>query len=283
MPTRKAQRGILTSHVREAPSWRPFLISAFGHAAVVLAVLALGYLLPRSIPIQIGAGPGGGSGEDFIPVRLAEASELGGLGTVKPMLTPQPAAAPPPKTQIEKPKPEPTPQKEEVFLEKPKEVEKPPARDARRQPPPPKPPEPKPGDIERPPDPGPGGRGRPVPGAGTGFGPSVGQEVGSGTGQEGAIDSAYVRIVEQRVGQNWLATSLGTLPRQVRTVISFTVARGGAIGDIRLVESSGSRTVDLAAERAVVASNPLPPLPLEFRGHSVRFRAEFEYPPKPAR
>ena len=43
---------------------------------------------------------------------------------------------------------------------------------------------------------------------------------------------------------------------------------------------SGLRSVDLAAQRAVAASDPFPPLPREFRNRRIRFIANFVYPPQ---
>lgn len=94
------------------------------------------------------------------------------------------------------------------------------------------------------------------------------------------MDSWYVRQVEQRVGQNWLKTSLGQLSRTVHTVISFEISSNGSIENIQIEQKSGIRSVDLAAERAVRASGPLPPLPFEFRQRRVKFVAHFEYPPR---
>jgi TonB family protein len=94
------------------------------------------------------------------------------------------------------------------------------------------------------------------------------------------IDSWYIRQVEQRVGQNWLQTSLGNLNQRVEAIATFVVRANGQIVNIELEKRSGVRSVDLAVQRAIQATNPLPPLPLEFRGRSVRFQAVFEYPPR---
>ena len=80
--------------------------------------------------------------------------------------------------------------------------------------------------------------------------------LGSGTG-EGVMDSWYARQVEQRIGQNWLKTSLGRLSRPVQTVISFEIRANGTIENVKIQKDSGLGTVDLAARRAVMASSPL--------------------------
>lgn len=273
-------RQLLTSHVKDEGTGRSFLYSSAAHLLLFLLILGGAYLLPQGTLIEIGTGAGGGHGESVIPVRLSDSLQSGGFGTVKPTLKPSPKAAPPPQ---EKPKPNPPAQPDpNTFVEKkkappPKRPQLPEDRPLRN---PPKPPEAQPGDVVRTPDPGSGGRASPAAGGGGGQGTGVGVEMGSGRGLEGEIDSAYVRLVEQRVGSNWLRTSLGELGRPVQSIITFEVARNGRIRNIRLEKTSGIRSVDLAAERAVLASDPLPPLPLEFRGSQVRFRAEFNYPPR---
>jgi colicin import membrane protein len=194
----------------------------------------------------------------------------------KPSIKPQPevAAAPPPKP-IEKEKSESPPPTQNVFLEKkPKETSKQRETNAK-----PKPTEKK-GLIPREPDPGKGGPSSGSGGSGGGFGSGQGVSIGSGTGEQDGIDSWYIRQVEQRVGQNWLQTSLGNLSRRVETVATFVVRSNGQIENIQLQQRSGISSVDRAVMRAIQASNPLPPLPYEFRGGSVRFQAVFEYPPR---
>jgi len=275
-----AQR-LLTSHVRDQGTGRSLLYSACGHLLLVLLVLAAGYLLPQGLLIDIGSGPGGGSGDRVIPVRLADSPDSGGLGAVKPTLTPRPKAAPP-APQQEKAKPEPPAKPDPATFAEPKPKPKPKRPQLPEDRPPLNPPKAapaEPGDIVRTPDPGSGGKASPGSGAGGGQGTGLGVEMGPGQGHEGSIDSAYVRLVEQRVGRNWLRTSLGELGRPVQSTVTFEVQRNGQIQNIQLAKTSGIRTVDLAALRAVQASDPLPPLPFEFQGRQVRFRAEFNYPP----
>ncbi len=276
------QRRLLTSHVKDDGPGRSILLSLAAHVLLVLVVLAAGWLLPQGIAVDIGAATkGGGQGENAVPVLLSDQLQGGGFGTVKPMPTSKPKAAPP----KPEPKPKPTPRKPDpkVFAEKKPEAKKAPKPQLPEERPPldpPQPPKAEAGDIVRKPDPGAGGQGQPGAGSGGGQGQGVGIDVGEGRSVQGRIDSYYVRLVERRVGQNWLRTSLGNLGRSVQTVIAFVVERNGRISDIEIVRPSGIRSVDLAAERAVRASNPLAPLPLEFRGRSIRFRAEFNYPPQ---
>jgi TonB family protein len=64
-------------------------------------------------------------------------------------------------------------------------------------------------------------------------------------------------------------------------VYSFYIAPDGTIIGIKREKSSGNPEMDLTAERAIRASNPLAPPPPEFRGRPVQFVAQFIYPPQP--
>ena len=194
---------------------------------------------------------------------------------VKPPITPRAETAP---IEPEK-RPEPVEEPERNVFERREEKPQPkPPQPYRERPRPVERKEAQPGQIARAPDPGMGARSG--GGSGGGIGSGQGVLVGSGAGEEGEIQSWYIRQVEQRVGQNWLQTSLGQLERRVQAVATFVVIDSGQISEITLEESSGIRSVDLAVERAIQASNPLPRLPLELRGRRVRFQAVFEYPPR---
>jgi TonB family protein len=255
------------------------ILSVVLHLALLLFFTFGVSLLPEPPPIELGMGLGGGQG-DFVSVGLA-ADTGGGAGMYKPPITSRPDSAPPPPPSKPEPTVDETTVPADVFT---KEIEKPKPKppEPERRPPPKKEPEPTPdrkGLIPRESDPGKdtqGGSG----GVGGGFGSGRGVLIGSGSGDGGAIDSWYVRQVEQRVGQNWLQTSLGRLERRVEAVATFVVQANGQITDIQLETRSGISSVDLAVMRAIQAANPLPPLPYELRSRTVRFKAVFEYPPR---
>ncbi|MEE2840285.1 MAG: energy transducer TonB [Acidobacteriota bacterium] len=254
---------VLSSHVREEGYTLSYVASVVSHVSLFLIFALAVEFLPAGNPVAIGTGTGGGQGNDFVTVGLfAEAD--GGTGMYKPAIVSRPEAVPP------SPVEEPASISKETFAQR---------GTPKRTPPPSQPPTPSPGAIPQEPEPGSGGASGANPGSGGGFGGGQGVTIGSGTGQ-GAMDSWYVRQVEQRVGQNWLKTSLGQLERPVQTVISFEINRNGNIESIQIEQRSGIRSVDLAAERAIQASGPLPPLPFEFRQQKVKFVAHFEYPPK---
>lgn len=62
-----------------------------------------------------------------------------------------------------------------------------------------------------------------------------------------------------------------------RTVIEFIINRDGSIPKLVTTESSGSDPLDRAAVAGLSMSNPLPPLPADFKGFQVRLAFTFAY------
>ena len=122
---------------------------------------------------------------------------------------------------------------------------------------------------------------------GEGGRPSInyGQAGGEGTGVgaigEGAFGElygSYVDTITRRISENWLQSTVDmNLRRAPRIYMNFDILRDGSIANVEISESSGNRSLDRSARRAVFASNPLVPLPAGFRGRSVRVSFWFEY------
>lgn len=275
------QSRILITHVKSGRLSRPFVFSAVGHVVLFLGATFVTDLFPPVEIVSGSTGVGGGQGGTLVSVGLA-ADLGGGAGMYKPAVTPRVQAAPPPETKrkteaVPEPSPNRTEFQERTSRKRTSRKKKKAAvssrtsskdsqSDAKAQ-------------VPRKADAGSGGAGGAPSGSGGGFGGGQGVRVGGGTGQEG-LHSWYARQVEQRVGQNWLRSSLGTLARPVESVVSFEVMRNGAIHRVQLEQSSGVRAVDLAAQRAIRASSPLPALPPELRNRRVRFVTYFQYPPR---
>ncbi len=68
---------------------------------------------------------------------------------------------------------------------------------------------------------------------------------------------------------------MGTL--RGRTVVEFTINRDGSIPHLATADPSGSEPLDRAAVAGLSMSNPLPPLPADFKGFSVRLAFTFSY------
>ena len=106
--------------------------------------------------------------------------------------------------------------------------------------------------------------------------------VGS-TGLRGqvAVDAAnfeftyYLLLVRNQVARNW-APPAG-VAGVGQAVVYFRVGRGGDVRGARLETGSGQEFFDRAALRAVLLSDPLPPLPLGFSGGELGVHFGFEY------
>ncbi len=245
---------------------RAVLISIGLHVGLVLLIWLGPYLIPSMATVQLGTGPGGGVGGDTYDVGVVD--DLGGgAGMFKPSVTPQPPALPEEK-QIREEK------KEAIALpdtvapkKKPRPAESSQAGKKVA-------PQPDSNVIPTEPRPGAGGGGGRSGGSGGGRGGGVGISIGSGSGGEG--DSWYARSVEARISNNWIRPSPGVT---VEIIYSFYIADNGAIYSITKEKSSGNDALDLSAERAIRASNPLAAPPPEMRGRPIKFVAQFIYPP----
>jgi TonB family protein len=72
----------------------------------------------------------------------------------------------------------------------------------------------------------------------------------------------YLDRLLSLIDANWHRPSMGS---GVRAVISFHIERNGSLSDLRVSESSGYNSFDLAALRAVQNAAPFPPLPRAYR------------------
>ena len=81
------------------------------------------------------------------------------------------------------------------------------------------------------------------------------------------------------VRQNWYAAmpESARLGEKGRVVIVFEIVKDGSVPTIKLVATSGSQALDLAALASIRASNPFPPLPPEFTGEHLVLQFGFFY------
>jgi TonB family protein len=248
-----------------------FLASLGIHVGMVAVILFGSYLLPTSTPIQLGSGPGGGVGGDAYTVGVAD-DLSGGAGMVKPSLEPKPPALVEEKPAKQAIKPDAVALPDKLQAKKQPKTAKEKGADQTTK----IPVAPMTNIIPTAPQPGAGGTGGVAGGTGGGRGGGIGVSIGSGSG--GLGDSWYARAVETRVSSNWIRPPEGI---KVEMIYSFYIAGDGTIYDIRRIKSSGNPEMDLTAERAIRASNPLAPPPPEFRGRPIEFVAQFVHPPGP--
>ncbi len=86
----------------------------------------------------------------------------------------------------------------------------------------------------------------------------------------------YVDLIIARIEGKWFIPS-NLRNSQGHTTVVFFIDREGRFTNARIVMSSGSSSLDLAALNAVIESNPFPPLPKGFPGDHVGAKFVFSY------
>ena len=97
---------------------------------------------------------------------------------------------------------------------------------------------------------------------------------------QGADFKPYLTRILAIVRANWRrvipeSARMGTL--RGRTTLEFIIDRDGSIPKLVTADPSGSDPLDRAAVAGLSMSNPLPPLPSDFKGLQVRLAFSFSY------
>ncbi|MBD3232949.1 MAG: TonB family protein [candidate division Zixibacteria bacterium] len=89
--------------------------------------------------------------------------------------------------------------------------------------------------------------------------------------------SYYINLIFSKIRSRWRnpVRSEGIL----ETTVYFNVDRSGRISNADIESPSGVGSFDQSALRAILASDPLPPLPQEFSGDNIGIHLKFEYTP----
>jgi TonB family protein len=88
----------------------------------------------------------------------------------------------------------------------------------------------------------------------------------------------YVASMRSRISANWLmATVSPNIVTAPRAYLTFEITRDGTVTSVQITQSSGIPEVDRSALRAILASNPLPPLPPDYAGRSVNVEFYFDF------
>lgn len=102
---------------------------------------------------------------------------------------------------------------------------------------------------------------------------------GAGGGEFAARYPWYVESVRKRISDNWLQNTIDPAVRSARTahaVVTFTIMRDGTVKDIKLDTSSGNRSMDDSATRAMLSIDKMPQLPSDWRANSVDVVFDFD-------
>jgi TonB family protein len=101
---------------------------------------------------------------------------------------------------------------------------------------------------------------------------------GGGGGDFAGRFPSYVDAVRNRVSSNWLQSTVDPAVRWApRANFSFQVMRDGTVTNVQMLQSSGNRSIDNSALRAILSSSPVSPLPSSYSGSSVTVEFWFDF------
>ncbi|MGB2632774.1 MAG: TonB family protein [Candidatus Acidiferrum sp.] len=102
---------------------------------------------------------------------------------------------------------------------------------------------------------------------------------GQGGGDFATRYGWYIEAVRRAVNQNWLQNTIDPgvrAARRAKTTLTFTINRDGSVKNIRISESSGNRSMDDSASRALLSIEHFPPLPADYSGRYVDVTFDFD-------
>jgi protein TonB len=105
--------------------------------------------------------------------------------------------------------------------------------------------------------------------------------VNGGGGDFGSLYAYYVRVIQQKVSENWLKYEVDPgISTAQRVYVSFDIARDGHPGNVQVEQSSGVPSLDQSAVRAVQRIDTFGPLPQEYPKDKVSVEFWFDYTKK---
>jgi protein TonB len=100
----------------------------------------------------------------------------------------------------------------------------------------------------------------------------------TGGGDFGSRYAYYVRIVQQKVSDNWLKYEIDpSITNARRVYITFDIDRSGRPTNVQLEQSSGVPSLDISAVRALQRIDTFGPLPNDYSGSRVSVEFWFDY------
>lgn len=99
-----------------------------------------------------------------------------------------------------------------------------------------------------------------------------------GGGDFGTMFAWYVRVVQQKVSEDWLKYEVDPNIKDAnRVYVTFDIARDGHPSNVRIEQSSGVPSLDNSALNAVRRIDTFGPLPQEYSGNKVSVEFWFDY------
>lgn len=250
---------------------RAVILSVFAHLTLFLLIILSPYFPKPSRQgmihyvnvVSLPGGGGGGGGSPGSGEKVAETA-IPERETLKDLTTPQKLEEAPSSSlrhPVEKPEKEPAPRTEKkAVIQKPEKTS--PSTSSKEE----------------------------ASGSGAGSGVRFGSGGGSGSGiglqspyssQIGLSTfpyTYYLQIIIDRVSGNWFTSLVDPGTRgNFQTTVYFRILRDGRVSSLKIEESSGLRTLDLSALRAVQSSSPFPPLPREYEEEYLGIHLIFEH------
>lgn len=125
------------------------------------------------------------------------------------------------------------------------------------------------------------GEGGPVSGPYGNFaagGAKGGFAVNGGGGDFGTRYGWYVQVIQRKVSENWLKYEVDPkINTANRVYITFDVARDGHPFNVKVEQSSGVRSLDVSAVRALQRIDTFGSLPPDYNGNKVSVEYWFDY------
>lgn len=122
-----------------------------------------------------------------------------------------------------------------------------------------------------------GGGGGPGSGLG-GVGDGLGSAFSSQIGLSNFPYTYYLQIITARVSSNWFTSLVDPgIKGNFQTTVYFRIHKSGQVTDLKIQESSGIKSLDLSAMRAIQTSSPFPPLPRDYEDEYLGIYLIFEH------
>jgi periplasmic protein TonB len=102
---------------------------------------------------------------------------------------------------------------------------------------------------------------------------------GQGGGDFATRYGWYIEAVRRAINQNWMQNTIDPgvrAARRAKTTLTFTINRDGSVKNIRIADSSGNRSMDDSAQRALLSIEHFPALPADYSGRYVDVTFDFD-------
>jgi periplasmic protein TonB len=102
--------------------------------------------------------------------------------------------------------------------------------------------------------------------------------ISGGSGDFGTKYAWYVRVIQQKISENWLRYEIDPrIATAQRVYITFDVARDGHPTNVQVEQSSGVPSLDDSARRAVQRIDTFGTLPADYPGSKISVEFWFDY------